>query len=188
MRNSKVEEFTSDAPAILSDAIAILNGLQDLMFPLNRESYYDEPTRVFRTRLEELINRDNRMGYKITHSNPQKLVRRAFFLAYEACGGPAGMGFLQAVDKATEEDVWNNIVCAGDYSLQINEKPNTQPYADYVFGRMMKLHLVCTEDGVEIPNTKPRPDYQSWCIQYPTYEALIQASIKSLEEEEIESK
>ena len=115
----------------------------------------------------------------ITCQNPEEVVKEACWLAWNACGSPQGMGFFRSKPTASKDDVWNNIQTAGDYP---GRGPNAQKsvHADYVFGRMMKLRLEWDEDGIEIPNTEPQMNYQSWCCVYPTYEALIQAAITPL--------
>ena len=115
--------------------------------------------------------------------NPVSVTKRAFFIAYEACGGPAGMGFLQARQGATEEDVWNNVVVAGDYPVNLRDSEAKEVYGDYVMGRMMKLGLTPKETGVEVSESTPRADYQAWCKTYPEYSDLVEAAIKSLTEE-----
>src|SRR6266446_1478173 len=96
-----------------------------------------------------------------------------------------GMGILQSHDRATKEEVLANVQDKGDYPKGANEIPGFadkpgEMYGDYVFGRMMKLGLQWGKDFVEFRDSVPRPDYQSWCRKYPTYEALIQAAIESL--------
>ena len=100
------------------------------------------------------------------------VTKRAFWLAYQA-GVPVGMGFLQATDKATEDDVWG-----------FSEKPryNGSHSADYVFGRMVKLNLTPVDGGVEVTEDTPRIDYQSWCSAYPTFADLVNAAVLSLTE------
>jgi len=48
---------------------------------------------------------------------------------------------------------------------------------DYVEGRMVKLSV---RRGVEgewsISDQKPRVEYESWCIKYPTYPDLLRAA------------
>lgn len=115
------------------------------------------------------------------------VAKRAFYLAYEACGGTSGSGWIQAVDKATEEEVWQNALVRGDYpgrerrKKELSDQPK-QAYGDYVFGRMMKLTLRWDNETneIEISEAIPRADYQSWCRKYPSYKALIDAAIESL--------
>lgn len=120
--------------------------------------------------------------------NPEEVVKEAFWLAWQACGNPMGMGFLQDRPSATKDDVWRNVRSAGDYKvapdhdpakLMGSDKPG-EAYGDYVFGRMMKLELKWDATGVEFSGGGPRLDYQSWSRKYPSYTDLIQAAIKSI--------
>lgn len=79
---------------------------------------------------------------KIKHNNPELVVKRAFFLAWKACGETFGMGMLQDNPNANKEAVWENVKTRGDYpgSGPENAKPGSA-YGDYVFGRMMKLSI-----------------------------------------------
>ena len=98
----------------------------------------------------------------IKHDDPRTLAKRAFFLAYEAAGGPQGMGMLSARANVTEEDVYANVVGNGDYTMQPEREPERKMYGDYVFGRMLKLSIEVKDDGVETPEYEPRRDYQGW--------------------------
>lgn len=122
----------------------------------------------------------------LTLKNPSRtveLVRRAFFLAYNACGGAMGMGVFQTRDGVTEDHVWQNVLNRGDYpgGAHSSDRPE-HPYGDYVFGRMMKLSAEFNEakGTVTISDSKPRHDYQSWCGKYPTYESLFVAAATEL--------
>jgi len=113
-----------------------------------------------------------------------RLVKSAYWLAWQACGNPMGMGWLQDRAKATAEDVWGGIENASDYGGFAAERSQKKAksgdfHADYVFGRMMKtsLHIRC--GNVFTQTDEPRPDYQSWCHTYPTYEALLKAAAKA---------
>ena len=114
----------------------------------------------------------------IKHNNPTELAKEIFWLAWQACGGPVGMGFLQDRSGVTRDDVWNNISSAGDYPM--NHNPPNKPYGDYVFGRMMKLGLKLRSDGIEISDLEPRSDYQGWCIVYKTYQDLVNTALVNL--------
>lgn len=111
-----------------------------------------------------------------------ELVRRAFFLAYNACGAAGGMGIFQARNNVTEEHVWKNVLTRGDYGGPFLSDRPERPYGDYVFGRMMKLGCEFNEkEGtVDINDSAPRWDYQSWCSTYKTYEALFVAAATEL--------
>ena len=115
---------------------------------------------------------------KLTVKNPQEVAKEAFWLAWQACGGPLGMGWLQNNPNANKEAVWQNVSEEGDYQGRFNNDAN-KPYADYVFGRMMKVGFTIGSDFVEFREETPHPDYQAWCRKYPTYQALVEAAIKN---------
>jgi hypothetical protein len=117
---------------------------------------------------------------KVIGASGEAVAKRAFWLAWQACGGPLGMGFLQDNPDATEEDVWANVQSYGDYPAT-PARGAGEVYGDYVFGRMMKLGLRFSTDtvGTDYPD-EPTPDYQGWCIKYPTHEDLIEAAIADL--------
>lgn len=106
------------------------------------------------------------------------LVKRIYWLAWLACFGTQGAGFLQDRPGATEDEVWNNILNYGDYAGNPNLKPG-KVYGDYVFGRMMKLGVEFNEakKTVTVPDRETAIDYQGWSGQYPTYKALLEAAI-----------
>ena len=106
------------------------------------------------------------MKYKVTGVKAKKVVKRAMYLAWRACGCPTGMGFLQDRPGATEEDVWLSVGTLGEVN------------ADYVFGRMMKLSLRYTDDEIVagLRGDPPQPDYQGWCCIYPSVLALLEAA------------
>lgn len=113
----------------------------------------------------------------------EAVVKRAFFLAWIACGRPMGMGILRDRPNSTEEDVWRNVQESGDYDFRRGSSGDPGcAYGDYVFGRMMKLTLRYGADWVEFADSTPRPDYQSWCIKYPSYRALIDEAIAGLKQ------
>lgn len=128
------------------------------------------------------------MIQKLVEGNPEAVVKRAFWLAWQACGGPLGMGMFQDNPNATEDGVWDCVREAWNYpggsSIMQSNRPG-EAHADYVFGRMMKLHLKWGKDWVEVPepkHDKPRPDYQAWCRKYPTINALVEAANVSLKQ------
>jgi hypothetical protein len=123
---------------------------------------------------------------KIKHAQPEEVVKEAFWLAWKACGGPLGMGAFQNRPQATKDEVWECVRSARDYGpgaakLMGSDKPG-EAYGDYVFGRMMKLELKWDSKSIEYSDSVPRGDYQAWCRQYPTYQALVEAAVKSLSE------
>lgn len=117
----------------------------------------------------------------------ERLARRIGYLAYQA-SQVVGMGALHARDGATEEEFWSAL--RGEVNVKAEVFSNVAPmpeanptgsvYCDYVMGRMMKLSIAWNESGVTTSTSQPRPDYQSWCRKYPTYDALEQAAIASL--------
>ena len=114
-------------------------------------------------------------------TNPARtveLVKRAFFLAYNACGSAGGMGIFQARNNVTEDHVWKNVLTRGDYGGAFGNDRPERPYGDYVFGRMMKMGCEFNEkEGtVTISDSPTCWDYQSWCGTYKTYEALFVAA------------
>lgn len=115
---------------------------------------------------------------KIQVEKPEEVLKEMFWLAWQACGSPMGMGWLQNRPSATKEDVWNNVANAGDYCANFN-RPGTLN-GDYVFGRMMKLYVRYDNSSIELPDGTPRADYQSWCGTYPTYQALYDAAVKNV--------
>lgn len=120
---------------------------------------------------------------RIETDNPEAVVKEAFWLAWQACGHPLGMGILQDRPGATKDEVWACVYDKFDYpggnTVGRTNKPG-DVYGDYVFGRMMKLGLKWDAAGVEFTDGPPRPDYQGWCARYPTTEALVRAAIESL--------
>ena len=98
------------------------------------------------------------------------VVEEMFWLAYKA-SQVIGMGYMQARDEATKAEVMSSTAAIAGNAY----------YADYVFGRMMKLMLRLSADGkqLEVPDTVPMFDYQSWCFRYPTYNDLFNAAFAS---------
>lgn len=121
---------------------------------------------------------------KIECRNPEQVVKRMFWLAWQACGGPFNMGFLQDKPDADEEAVWSQTLNRGDYPSGNASGQNKigDAYGDYVFGRMMKLSVKWDDASVNVRDGVPRHDYQAWCVRYPTYASLVQAAIASLDQ------
>ena len=118
---------------------------------------------------------------KVVGATGEQVVKRAFWLAWQACGGPLGMGFLQDRPGSAEEDVWDHARGAGDYSgADALRSKAGEAHGDYVFGRMMKLHIEFEDDTVSTRDEAPTRDYQAWCGRYPSYDALIDAAAKDL--------
>ena len=71
----------------------------------------------------------------------EQFAKRAFYLAWQACGGPMGMGvFRDHGPGMTEEQVVSRAVNAGDYGGPLPGVTNRagEIYGDYVFGRMSR--------------------------------------------------
>ncbi len=113
----------------------------------------------------------------------EQIAKRMFWLAWQACGGPIGMGALQDRQGVTEDDVWVNVMSAGDYPGSHTPRKDLNPYGDYVFGRMMKLGLAIDGNKIILPKQTPQQDYQAWCGKYPTYQKLHEAAVSDLKEE-----
>lgn len=112
----------------------------------------------------------------------ENVAKRILWLAWQACGSPTGMGWLQNNPDATEEKVWENVAGCGDYpgGNMFGENNPGDFRADYVFGRMMKLSVKWTPTTINLSDSTPRPDYQAWCGKYKTYEKLFDAAVESL--------
>jgi hypothetical protein len=128
------------------------------------------------------------MRIKLETIDPWAFVKRAYKLAYDACGGTSGYGIFQARDRVTEDDVFKNVSCAGDYpggNRQAEERAKDgEFYGDYVFGRMVKLGMRIKDGVVEIRDYRWRPDYNAFVGKYPDGEALTKATLLSLGERE----
>ena len=120
-----------------------------------------------------------------TEADPVAVVKRMFKLAYDACGGPMGMGFLQSRDNVTEDDVFKNVCTAGDYlyGCEIQNKGRDEKehrfYGDYVFGRMMKWGAKIEGQEIRI-HDKFKYDYQAFSGQYKDAKALLESALQSL--------
>lgn len=111
-------------------------------------------------------------------ANPLEVVKEMFWLAYQA-SFVVGMGLLQKRNDVTKEQVFDNLVNSADYPRRHNFAKDYY-YADYVFGRMMKLGLTVEEGAISIKIEDVDPEYQSWGQKYPTYEALFLAANKNI--------
>ena len=124
-------------------------------------------------------------------NNPEQVIKEAFWLAYQAAGSPRGMGVMSANPDATKDEVWNNVLNAGDYA----GGPNTSEaeyYGDYVFGKMLKLRLYDLsvinsnfmgfggDNAVGIPDTEVEASYQGWCHEYDNYRHLVEEADSNL--------
>src|SRR3990167_7595155 len=108
-----------------------------------------------------------------------EVLKEAVWLAWQAAGGPSGMGFMRDNTDATKESVWDNAYNRGDYYGRGSVHGNDL-HADYVFGRMLKLRVRRPDAlSLEVHDYEPRRDYQSWCCVYPTFSALFDAAEKT---------
>ena len=107
----------------------------------------------------------------------QSVLKEALWLAWNAVGGPTGMGIFQDLPQATKEAVWQNVTGVGDYPSYTSRLGDLR--ADYVFGRMMKLNLSYGDKFIKEPVGKPTLSYQGWCGTYKTYADLLDAAEKS---------
>ena len=110
------------------------------------------------------------------------IAREMMWLAWQACGGPVGMGAFQNRPGATRDDVWKQAIGGRDYpgGIKAADGPGIAT-GDYVFGRMMKIHFTFDADSVTVPDGAQQPDYQAWCTTYATYDDLAKAAIESLD-------
>ena len=108
------------------------------------------------------------------------VVKRMFWLAWKACGGPKEYVLRDSGNTTTEEDVWKNVTTNGDY-VGSRQLADGEFVGDYVFGRMMKLYVRLMAGEITYRLSTPMKDYQTWCVQYPTYKALHQAAMQSFE-------
>lgn len=118
---------------------------------------------------------------KIKCARPEEVVKEAFWLAWKACGKPQGMGVFQDRPGASKQEVWDCVFHKKDYPYSIDKNRPGKVYGDYVFGRMMKVGFQWDDTSVEVQESPPRPDYQSWCRIYSSYEGLVREAIRSLE-------
>lgn len=128
----------------------------------------------------------NTLTFK-TNVEAVNVASRALFLAYNAAG-VFGMGAFQAQENKSENEVFNNVLTGGDYPgrTQIPNMTNCRLYADYVFGRMMKLVITINNNTLEFSDDKPRLDYQSWGSTYKSYIKLFKAAMKELNVKPVE--
>lgn len=106
------------------------------------------------------------------------VAKRAVYLAWQACGGPVGMGVHQDRGDQTEGEVWAHAADQRDYPGK--PKFADRVSCDYVMGRMMKLYFRIEGKAINVPESVPRGDYQSWCHTYPTYDSLFAAATEEV--------
>jgi len=109
----------------------------------------------------------------------EEVVKRMFWLAWQACGGPLGTGVLQDNPGANEDTIWEQVLTQGDYPGRSHLKKG-EVYGDYVFGRMIKLMVRYTDTEIELDGHEPRSDYQAWCVKFPSYKLLFDAAVEAV--------
>ena len=116
----------------------------------------------------------------IPNNKPEDVVKRAIYLAWKS-SDVIGRGVLQDRGEQTEDAVWDNARIKGDYPGAEDRKPQDgHVYADYVFGRMMKIILGWDDKAITYMEDKPRPDYQMWALTYKSYLELLEAADEEL--------
>lgn len=111
------------------------------------------------------------------YGNPEEalnVAKQAMWLAWNAAGGPSGMGFMRDNPSADKEAVWKNAYNREDYYGAGQDKQRIN--ADYVFGRMLKLRFTLQGATISHDDYEPRRDYQGWCGKYPTFASLFDAA------------
>jgi len=121
-----------------------------------------------------------------TELDPKELASRILWLAWQAVNAPSGMGILQDYPDASEEEVLQGTLNAHDYdNFHAKQCSITDIYADYVFGRRMKLSFKIEKDTFIFPDEGCQFDYQAWATLYPTYTDLFNAAEDSLKKETV---
>lgn len=125
------------------------------------------------------------MRYTISDVTAEQFAKRMFKLAWDASAVMGAGAFQDRGSGMTEEQVWENVVGAGDYPFRAKAPPTapSRPrsvYGDYVFGRMMKLGVGIGDGFIEMGDAMYRGDYQSFARRYGTPAALVFAAAKSL--------
>lgn len=118
--------------------------------------------------------------FKIAGVSGEQMAKRMMKLAWDACGGPTGMGVLKDRGQVSEDAVWKNVCSQGDYAGARHKEPNGSAYADPVFGRMMKLNIYFDANGVKGDGTPYRRDYQAFAMKYKQIDDLVIAAAESL--------
>ena len=107
------------------------------------------------------------MEFIVSDISQTETLAKAFMLsAYEACGGTTGMGFLQAVNDMSIDNILQYCILEPDYT----DTSCSVIRADYLAGRMVKTSIAFNsiEGVVKITDQKPNPDYQGWASGIPS--------------------
>lgn len=105
-----------------------------------------------------------------------EVAKEAVYLAWKACGDPAGYGVFQ--DRGPDQDrekVWEHAYNERDYYGR-NPADEKRINCDYVMGRMMKLRFKLDGEKITHHDYELRRDYQAWCAKYPTFASLFEAA------------
>ena len=115
------------------------------------------------------------MGSKIHIPNGLTIAKRMLFLAWKESSS-RGLGSLQDQGEQSEETVFWAAYNRGDGFPYIE--------ADYIFGRMMKLHLQFGDNYITEPAMGDcwRVDHQSFCHKYRNFRELYDAAVASLKD------
>ncbi len=119
------------------------------------------------------------MKREIVKEKMEAVMKRYFWLAWQAAGGTFGAGWVQDHPSGTEDEVYNNVLTAGDYPGPARSRPN-HLVADYVFGRMLKLGIRWEDNILEVQDGKAQIDYQAWGCKYASEAVLLDAAIKEI--------
>jgi hypothetical protein len=125
-----------------------------------------------------------------TNVEAVNVASRALFIAYNA-SLVFGMGAFKAQENKTENEVFNNVITKGDYPGKLQSIPdmsNCHLYADYVYGRMMKLKMTIVNNTIQFYDDKPKIGFQSWATTYKSYNKLFKLAMKELNIKPLENK
>ena len=123
---------------------------------------------------------------KIQGNKAEDILKEMFWLAWKS-SGVFGMGVLQDKGDANKNEVWNNILNNGDYpggslGLRTDDNGFINIFADYVFGRMMKMSVSYNAKNNEISfyDNELSLSYQSWCKDFKSYQDLYERAIENV--------
>lgn len=114
------------------------------------------------------------------------IVLQEYFYSAWQKSSVMGFGILQDRPNATKEQVLANVLNSDDYAFSFNSE--NRVYADYVFGRMMKMGVTIKRQGegafavceLETSDNPAKVDYQSWAVEFPNESAVMLEALKSV--------
>lgn len=118
--------------------------------------------------------------YLSNKSQARRLAMTCMLLAYNFSITPPQWSPYEENRDVTVEDI-EAVVTIRPLQNEI-----VKIYGDYIFYRMVKLEISFNEEEgwVEVPNSPPHPEYQSWSKsttpRYDSYESLLTAAAKSI--------